>query len=272
MEIGIGYHTQNLTYDRVGKMFYIRRMGCDYHHEEDFRIERENGYDCFLALFIKSPCLLKKEGQIISCKPHTFILFNINSSHFYAADGEEYIDDWIQFECNSNLLARMNVAFDQPIYIGEYTHLDYYFQLICNAYFRGHNDDEVIDHLMKGLFAEISSQTSSDILSIPHYNELVNLRRKIFEFPQKDWSIEKIAKEFYISEPYFQELYKRAFHITCIADVINCRISYAKSLLSNPGISIEEVGYQCGYKSQVHFSRQFKKITGLSPSEWRKNK
>ncbi|MBR4225006.1 MAG: helix-turn-helix transcriptional regulator, partial [Oscillospiraceae bacterium] len=32
---------------------------------------------------------------------------------------------------------------------------------------------------------------------------------------------------------------------------------------------IEEIAFMCGYKSPVHFSRQFKQINDSSPKEWR---
>ncbi|MBR1723503.1 MAG: helix-turn-helix transcriptional regulator, partial [Ruminococcus sp.] len=74
----------------------------------------------------------------------------------------------------------------------------------------------------------------------------------------------------HISAPYLQELYKKAFGISCMNDVIECRIAYAKSLLVISDMRIEEIATRCGYKSLIHFSRQFRKITGSSPTEWRR--
>lgn len=51
--------------------------------------------------------------------------------------------------------------------------------------------------------------------------------------------------------------------------VIKLRIERAKELLTNMDLNISEVAYRLGYASAAHFSRQFKKIVGLSPSVFR---
>ena len=74
----------------------------------------------------------------------------------------------------------------------------------------------------------------------------------------------------HISESYLQELYKKTFGISIGADIIYGRIDTAKMLLLDTELTAAEVGYHCGYNSSVHFSRQFSKIVGASPAEWRK--
>ena len=107
---------------------------------------------------------------------------------------------------------------------------------------------------------------------MPHYKELMQLRRKIHAEPWLDWTVEKMAEELHISAAYMQELYKKTFGLSCISDVIECRISCARSLLTSSDMNIDEIASRCGYRSVVHFSRQFKKTVGISPSEWRKSR
>ena len=52
---------------------------------------------------------------------------------------------------------------------------------------------------------------------------------------------------------------------------IKLRIEKAKELLTYKESNISEVAYRLGYASAAHFSRQFKKIVGVSPSEFRRN-
>ena len=58
--------------------------------------------------------------------------------------------------------------------------------------------------------------------------------------------------------------------VTCGADVINARIEFAKVLIEETDLNITEISGRCGYESVIHFSRQFKKMTGVAPSEYRK--
>lgn len=53
--------------------------------------------------------------------------------------------------------------------------------------------------------------------------------------------------------------------------IIKLRIEKAKELLSYQEHNISEIAYKIGYASAAHFSRQFKKMVGDSPSDYRKN-
>ena len=48
----------------------------------------------------------------------------------------------------------------------------------------------------------------------------------------------------------------------------NLRIEQAKKYLSNGDRTIKEICYLVGYKDPNYFSRIFKKIVGMSPSEY----
>ncbi len=50
--------------------------------------------------------------------------------------------------------------------------------------------------------------------------------------------------------------------------LIDLRIGKAKILLSLPGVSIKQVSKECGYSDPNYFARLFKKVTGVTPSEF----
>lgn len=54
--------------------------------------------------------------------------------------------------------------------------------------------------------------------------------------------------------------------------IINQKIERVKELLVYDELSLNEISYQLGYSSVQHLSNQFKKITGLSPSHFKKVK
>jgi len=53
---------------------------------------------------------------------------------------------------------------------------------------------------------------------------------------------------------------------------IGKRIEKAQQLLLQSRLSLTDIAYQLGYSSVHHFSNQFKKTTGLSPSDFKKLK
>lgn len=50
------------------------------------------------------------------------------------------------------------------------------------------------------------------------------------------------------------------------------RIEHAKEMLCHQGKNIDEISYELGYSSPAHLSAQFKKETGITPSQFKKNK
>lgn len=53
--------------------------------------------------------------------------------------------------------------------------------------------------------------------------------------------------------------------------LIRLRIEKAKELLTYKDNNVSEIAYKLGYASAAHFSRQFKKLVGVSPSVFQRN-
>ena len=88
---------------------------------------------------------------------------------------------------------------------------------------------------------------------------------------QRDVSIEDCAKQIGYSESYVSHSLKKNLHITFLQARNNIRISYAKYLLRFKKMSIYMVGFECGFNSELTFKRVFKKLTNMTPQQFRKN-
>lgn len=119
---------------------------------------------------------------------------------------------------------------------------------------------------------EESRESRRSEKSSPYYREFVNLRERIYSNPQEDWSIDSMCHDLILSRGYFQKLYTRCFGISFTQDVINSRIELSKRLLSSTDFSIAYIADQSGYSNYVHFMHQFKKIVGITPTEYRRRK
>lgn len=244
-------------------MYHIRRMGTNDRHYRDFAVNRPKGYDCYLLLFVKTPAVFNIGGNEVISKPDTLILFNISSPHMYRTFGEEYINDWIQFESDGVV----NFPMDTLVHIGDSVDIGGYTKLIYDAFYR--NNKLSCSLLISAMLSETDLFSDNSAFHSVYSRKLMELRKSIYEHPEYDRSIRSMAKEVHVSEPYFQELYKNAFGISCGADIINGRIEAAKTMLADTLLTVTEIGEKCGYNSSVHFSRQFRQIVGLSPTEYR---
>lgn len=253
-------------------MFHILCMGIGYEHEPDFTIDRREGYPHYLALLVRTPCRMRRGDEIRSYPPGTFILYEPDVPQFYAADGVPYRDDWVQFSCDRKIIRSFGLPLNEPIAIPEWTHPEQYFALICSAFFRGFNQDTVINSLFTAMLTDYSVIPLMQQKPLPYFGELVAIRQQIAARPQQEWHAEELAQSLHISVSYFHRIYKEAFHTSLTRDVIHSRIDAAKNLLQSTGLNTEEIAARCGYANPEHFSRQFKKYVGVSPDYWRRHR
>lgn len=86
-----------------------------------------------------------------------------------------------------------------------------------------------------------------------------------------DLSLASISKSLGVSRFYFYKLFKRATGRTLSTYVIQVRIERAKRLLLNPNARISEIAFEAGFQSLTHFNRAFRRTSGCSPTEYRKD-
>lgn len=84
-------------------------------------------------------------------------------------------------------------------------------------------------------------------------------------------TLRQVADSVHMSKNYFCQQFKRYAGENYIDYVIRLRIERAKELLSRPdtGIRIYEAAEQSGFNDVKYFSKLFKRMTGLSPVEYR---
>lgn len=79
-----------------------------------------------------------------------------------------------------------------------------------------------------------------------------------------------ICKELAISNGYGHRVFKKVYGITPLHFIDKEKYKKAQRLLEYSGNSIEEIAYMTGAANMSIFSKQFKKWSGYSPSEYRK--
>jgi AraC family transcriptional regulator of arabinose operon len=103
----------------------------------------------------------------------------------------------------------------------------------------------------------------------PYFKRFQALRSEIKHTLQEEHTIQKHADEMNISSSHFQHLYSQFFGISFQNDLIQMRIKHAKFLLATTNLKVEQVAACCGYLNDVHFFRQFKQMTGVTPAKYR---
>lgn len=84
-----------------------------------------------------------------------------------------------------------------------------------------------------------------------------------------DISLEEIARRVEISPFYFSKLFKEETGANFIDYLTMARIERAKGYLRDEARSVKEISAAAGYGDPNYFSKLFKKVVGLTPTEFR---
>ena len=87
---------------------------------------------------------------------------------------------------------------------------------------------------------------------------------------QRDVSIEEIAANRGLNRSYFARLFKETMGVSPQQFLIQYRMTKASELLKGSKMPVTEVSHAVGYENPLHFSRAFKNLYGISPSEYRR--
>lgn len=84
------------------------------------------------------------------------------------------------------------------------------------------------------------------------------------------FDLQNLATQFQFSERYIQKLFIDSVGLTPQSFFSVQRFNRSLSLIQSSDTDLTSIAYQCGYYDQAHFIREFKKFSGVSPSEVRR--
>jgi AraC-like DNA-binding protein len=91
----------------------------------------------------------------------------------------------------------------------------------------------------------------------------------ILEDPSREWSVPAMAHAAALSTSQFSRLFRQSFGRSPARCVLEARVGRAGVLLRESSAPVGEIADALGYRDIFYFSRQFKALTGMTPSAWR---
>lgn len=119
-------------------------------------------------------------------------------------------------------------------------------------------------------FEEIKKAVYSDLHCLPIIKKVKTYAEK--NFRDSELSLQKIADDMGITINHLSKLFKQEMGMSFIEYLIKFRITEAIKLMNDPSVKIYEVAEQVGYSTQHYFCAAFKKVLGVSPTEYRQRK
>lgn len=151
------------------------------------------------------------------------------------------------------------------------------------------SDNSGISDCMKRILSELSKKNNDELLinlrvmelfrliSQSYINENFDnpLISKAITFIDSNFSstltIPQIANYVKLNRSYLQRQFKIATNQTIVDYIANLRIEKAKKLMTATSLPIVDIAIDVGYNSRQSFFKAFKKITGVSPTEYYHN-
>lgn len=128
------------------------------------------------------------------------------------------------------------------------------------------------NHLIDELIITITRYLNKHINPSRDFPKVfMQLEQQLRKDLSHQWTVEEMAAIAGMGTTLFNEKVKAYSGFSPINYLINIRISEAIKLLKRQGVSITDIALDTGFYSSQHFSTTFKKLTGYTPGEFRKN-
>ena len=121
--------------------------------------------------------------------------------------------------------------------------------------------EQPVSEAMESLIQRVDQQKTKPVRSAMVYVE---------ENYQNPMRLEDVAAYVNLNPVYFSNIFKRETGENFTDYLTKYRMEEAKRLLRDTGNTIREIAEQTGYTDTRYFSKLFKKVVGIKPSEYRK--
>jgi transcriptional regulator GlxA family with amidase domain len=112
---------------------------------------------------------------------------------------------------------------------------------------------------------------ASLLTNLPHEDAVVKISENLLaENFQDSGLIQKLISEIDIPERTLKRRFKKATGTSLIERIQFLRIEEAKKLLETESTPVDEISIEVGYEDPSFFRRLFKRLTGLTPSHYRR--
>ena len=262
------FHTSSLM---AQKLFFT--LGCTGHYfcNEHYAVRRPS-YDSFLVLYVvrgRGYCYL--DGQRVELGVGSLVLLDCYLPHRYGTDtGWEIY--WIHFDGRMARDTFEAVAQTRRQVI-----------LPKNTYHAAHALERIYTmfHVDKRISEALISKDITSIVTeflvfelpeegVPeHSTRIEEVLSYINEHIDQPLTLESLAQRVSLSPFYFSRVFRKETGYTLREYLINTRINAARFYLRTTELSLKEISYRCGYGSDSTFCTTFKRITGMTPLEYR---
>ncbi|MDO5520321.1 MAG: AraC family transcriptional regulator [bacterium] len=255
---------------------------------------KKNTFSFYVLILVKEGTLyIAQNGIRHEIRKNQYIILNANEEQFgYRVSTGKLSYDWVYFSFTDPVIIHKNSKFiheyikkrttdsNNSVYLvperGEIS-ISQRVPLLFNQLLDLATQEEIysrriIDYSVSLLMMELSQEFIEQKYKV-RKNISPNLERTMEWIKanyNKELTIKEIADEMGYNANYLSTIFKKSTGMTIVQYINITRINVAKSMIINYGSSVKEVAYACGFVDDKYFMKVFKKLEGMTPSQYKK--
>lgn len=255
--------------------FYVIESGL-FFAEAGYLIDR-NYHDSYLLLYtLAGNGIVEANGAIHTLQENQCIMIDCHIPHKYYTSESKWDFIWIHI---NGLSCKY---FFQTLYPNEIFTLSvknpstfeqkmrYFIDLTKEQSLSLALEQSLCIHELFNDLIQLALQKEQAMQKRPYDQDIKIILKYIEKNYDKQITIDDMLSQIHISKYHFIRIFKRTIGVTPYHYLNAYRINHGKMLLCTTTSSISEISEQCGFLDTSNFIYQFKKLTGLKPTEYRK--
>lgn len=173
---------------------------------------------------------------------------------------EEYTQLWTEEKVREMFsLFRRADLLDEPVAMCEY--------FIDEAFYYAENMQKLAEDIRQILCRNILEESRTWKIDTPEFFE--KIEKFVREHLSENLSPQKICGVFGISQAYLSRLFRKYSTVSFSKRLAILRVEKAQQIMrDNKELYIKDIASRVGYGDQFYFSRIFRSVTGISPTEY----
>lgn len=250
--------------DFAKEFLYYVHFGGKYTCDSTYEIDRDYYHAFLLFRVIKGHLHFEYRGKSFVAKDGDVVFLDCKEYHHYWAD-DLVTFQWFHFDgCSTQ--GYFDLLYDtHGTCFSDLAELSFPFNYILDELKSPDPQQHKLSFLIHNIIGILALRDKKQEPAV-----IQKARQFIHDHYHEDITIPDIAGHVALNPFYFSKFFKKVTKMPPHQYLSHIRIQYAKTLLAETTHTLTYVAAQCGYSSDSHFIRAFKKETSVTPTHFRK--
>ncbi len=250
-----------------------------YVHKADSAEEERIQTEMLLIFVLEGSMTIVYQEENFQMKAEDIILINPGLGYeIKAANDALYAVASFSMRLMADILKRRDMIFYCNSVVDEghsYQDLrDIFFQLTAEYVAKSHSTDCFLDSLMLRLLDCLAenyrlSDNSMKAYETENDGRMREIMQYILANLDQDISLNDLAEQMYVSTSTLSRIFKKSTGVYFADYVMQLRVKTALGLLRHSDQNMTQIAMVSGFNNSASFNRAFKKVMGITPSEYR---